>query len=88
MFRIVYQDFVDISYASSALSKLYDQTTGQDVYYDIVTKAAEHASEGCANAICLTLEEAKELIDDALSINEAVESMTCVWTHPQSMPLS
>lgn len=46
MFRLAYADFVDISYASSAPLKLYDQSTNQNVYYDIVTKAAERESEG------------------------------------------
>ena len=41
MFRLVYPDFVDISYASSAPLKLYDQTADQYVYYDIVTKVRE-----------------------------------------------
>ena len=36
MFRLAYSDFVDISYASSAPLKLYDQRTDQNVYYDIV----------------------------------------------------
>ena len=83
MFRLVYPDFVDISYASSAPLKLYDQSTSQDVYYEIVTKAAEHASKGCANAVRDTLEDASSLILKAKSVKEAVKSMNmCVDSIP------
>lgn len=37
MFRLVYSNFVDISYASSAPLKLYDQSADQNNYYDIVS---------------------------------------------------
>ena len=60
MFRLVYPDFVDISYASSAPLKLYVQSTSQYVYYDIVTDAAEKMSKGCAKAVRDTLEDASE----------------------------
>jgi hypothetical protein len=35
--RVAHSDYVDISYASSAPLKLYDQSTDQNVYYDIVS---------------------------------------------------
>ena len=35
--RLVYPDYADMSYASSAPLKLYDQSTDQNVYYDIVS---------------------------------------------------
>jgi hypothetical protein len=37
MLRVVYPDYADASYASSAPLKLYDQSTSQNVYYDIVS---------------------------------------------------
>jgi len=83
MLRLVYSDFVDISYASSAPLKLYDQSTDQDVYYEIVTNAAEHASKGCAKAVRDTLDDASKLILNAKSIKDAVKSMNmCVDSIP------
>ena len=37
MLRVVHPDYADASYASSAPLKLYDQSTDQNVYYDIVS---------------------------------------------------
>lgn len=83
MFRLVYNDFVDISYAASAPLKLYDQTADQNVYYDIVTTAAERASEGCAEAVRVALEEAESEIVQASSIEDAAKSMKlCLDTIP------
>jgi len=83
MFRLAYKDFVDISYASSAPLKLYDQSADQNVYYDIVTKAAERESEGCADAVRNALEEASTEILQASSIQEAAKSMKlCLDTIP------
>ena len=48
-----------------------------------MTEAAEHASEGCADAVRSALYEAKELIKDASSVEEAVGNMNmCVDTVP------
>jgi len=83
MFRLAYKDFVDISYASSAPLKLYDQSADQNVYYDIVTKAAEKESEGCADAVRNALEEAETKILQTSSIQEAAKSMKlCLDTIP------
>mmetsp|Transcript_21216 Transcript_21216/g.44553 ORF Transcript_21216/g.44553 Transcript_21216/m.44553 type:complete len:559 (+) Transcript_21216:121-1797(+) len=83
MFRLVYPDFVDISYASSAPLKLYDQTADQYGYYDIVTKAAERLSPGCSGAVRDSLEEASKKILKASSIADAVQRMNvCVATVP------
>ena len=83
MFRLAYKDFVDISYASSAPLKLYDQSADQNVYYDIVTKAAERESAGCADAVRNSLEEAEAEILQASSIQEAAKSMKlCLDTIP------
>mmetsp|Transcript_24688 Transcript_24688/g.53252 ORF Transcript_24688/g.53252 Transcript_24688/m.53252 type:complete len:407 (+) Transcript_24688:170-1390(+) len=84
MFRLAYSNFIDISYASSAPLKLYDQTADQNVFYDIVTKAAERSSEGCADAVSSALQEAVEMINEASSVKEAVKSMNmCVDTVPE-----
>jgi len=84
MFRLAYPDFVDISYASSAPLKLYAQTADQNAYYDIVTKAADRLSPGCADAVRVTLEEAKEQIKEFSSVKEAVKSMKmCTDTVPE-----
>jgi lysosomal Pro-X carboxypeptidase len=79
MFRLVYPDFVDISYASSAPLKLYDQSADQYSYYDIVTQAAERTSEGCAHAVRETLEGASKAILKSPSMDEALKSLNmCV----------
>ena len=71
-----------ISYASSAPLKLYDQSTDQYVYYDIVTETAESMSKGCAKAVRDTLEDASEDILKAESVKDAIESMNmwCVYS--------
>lgn len=82
--RVAHSEYVDISYASSAPLKLYDQSTDQYVYYDIVTDVAEHVLPGCAHAVRKSLSAAKELIVGFSSIEEAVKSMNiCVHTVPQ-----
>ena len=49
-----------------------------------VTKAADHASPGCADVVRSTLKEAKELINHASSVKEAVKSMKmCPGTVPE-----
>ena len=49
-----------------------------------MTKTAEHTSEGCADAVRSTLEEAKELIKEASSVKHAVKKMKmCVETVPE-----
>ena len=84
MFRLVHPNFVDISYAASAPLKLYDQSANQNVYYDIVTKAAERLSPGCANAVRTTLHEAKALIELSPSVHDAIKSMNmCVDKIPE-----
>ncbi|KAL7538230.1 hypothetical protein ACHAXR_010625 [Thalassiosira sp. AJA248-18] len=84
MFRVQYPDVVDIAYASSAPLKLYDQTANQYAYYDIVTAAAERLSPGCAAAVSSALDEAKELIKEASSVEEAMKEMNmCYDTVPE-----
>ena len=79
MLRIVYPDFVDISYASSAPLKLYDGSASQYAYYDIVTKAVERLSKGCAKAVRKTLEGASKDILESNSMEEAQKKLNmCV----------
>jgi hypothetical protein len=75
MFRLVYPDFVDISYASSAPLKLYDQSASQYSYYDIVTNAAERISPGCAKAVRETLDDASDAILESSSMEEALQCL-------------
>ena len=84
MFRLVYPDFIDMSYASSAPLKLYDQSADQNAYYDIVTKAADRLSPGCSNAVRSSLVAASKKILKATSIADAVQSMNmCIATVPE-----
>ena len=49
-----------------------------------MTKTAEHASEGCANAVRTALAEAKKLIREASSVEKAAGSMNlCLHTLPE-----
>ena len=73
MFRLAYPDFVDISYASSAPLKLYDQSASQYSYYDVVTKASERISPGCSNAVRGTLHDASEKILGSSSVKEVLK---------------
>lgn len=52
MFRLAYSNFVDISYASSAPLKLYDQTADQNVYYDIVSGVVYY---GVCHHLCCSI---------------------------------
>ena len=84
MFRLGHADFVDISYASSAPLKLYDQSASQYAYYDVVTKAAERLSPGCADAVSAALDEAEKLIKKSPSVEDAVLEMNmCFDTVPE-----
>ena len=84
LLRLVYPDFVDIAYASSAPLRTHTQLVDQNVYYDIVTNAAEHASPGCANAVRMTLMEARDQIKEEISVTNAAGKMNlCLHTLPQ-----
>ena len=49
-----------------------------------MTKTAEHASKGCANAVRTALVEAKKLIKEASSVEKAAGSMNlCLHTLPE-----
>ena len=60
--RLHYPDVVDIGYASSAPLLLYSMEADPNGYYDVVTRTAEQASPGCADAVRTTLAE----VDEAL----------------------
>lgn len=84
MFRVAYPDFYDASYASSAPLRLYDQSADQNVYYDIVTEAAERASPGCAGSVRAALEDAKGRMEGARSVAEAAAGAgMCLDTLPE-----
>ena len=84
MFRLAHADFVDVAYASSAPLKLYDQSAPQEVYYDVVTRAAERLSPGCADAVRTALVEAEDAIMASPSVEGAVREMNmCVDSVPE-----
>ena len=87
LFRVVYPEFVDMAYAASAPLLMYAQsdTVDPNVYYDIVTDAAERTSPGCAHAVQQTLDGMKATVeahsDD--SLEEAARSVqVCADTLP------
>ena len=63
MMRLVHPDIVDIGYASSAPLLLYSQDADQYGYYEVVTKSADVASPGCADAVKSTL---MTVVDDII----------------------
>jgi hypothetical protein len=83
LFRLMYPDFVDISYASSAPLLMYAQAVDPNIYYDIVTSAAERSSPGCAVAVRSTLDDAVYEADTASSLQEAAERLGIC---PDSVP--
>lgn len=83
LFRLVYPDFVDISYASSAPLLMYAQAVDPNIYYDIVTASAERASPGCAAAVRHTLDDAVAEVDASVTLHEAAERLgICVGSIP------
>ena len=71
MFRIVHGDFVDISYASSAPLLMYAQMSDQNIYYDIITSAADRVSPGCSRAVRTTMDDMIDRVDSADTLQEA-----------------
>jgi Serine carboxypeptidase S28 len=83
MLRVLYPDVVDISYAASAPLLMYAQAVNHDVYYDIVTTAAERSSPGCAQAVRTTLVDVIDTIKAAPSLLNAASLMSvCLETLP------
>ena len=84
LFRIMYPDVVDISYASSAPLLMYAQATDSDVYYDIVTDAAERTLPGCADAVRETLQDTINRMEASSSLVKAAEAASiCGNTIPE-----
>ena len=71
MFRLLHSDVVDMAYASSAPLLMYAQVTDNREYYNIVTRAAERASPGCAHAVKMTFTEVDQLILDSPTVDDA-----------------
>jgi pimeloyl-ACP methyl ester carboxylesterase len=72
MFRFLHPDVIDAAYASAAPLYMYAQRTDPNVFYDIVTSAAERASPGCPAAVKSTLLDVMDTILGAASVLEAV----------------
>lgn len=63
MARMVYPDYIDMAYSASGPILMYGQLVDDpNVYYDIMTKAYDHASPGCAAAIKDTLSDMNHTI--------------------------
>lgn len=60
--RLLYPEYVDIAYASSAPLKLYSKEASPWGYYEIITQAAERSSPGCSAAVKQTLTEVGDTI--------------------------
>jgi hypothetical protein len=87
MFRLLHGDVVDMSYASSAPLLMYAQVTDNREYYDIVTRAADRSSPGCANAVRATFEGVDELIMDSSSVLDAARAVgVCTGEHGELLP--
>jgi pimeloyl-ACP methyl ester carboxylesterase len=71
MFRLVHPDIVDAAYASSAPLYMYAQRSDPNVFYDIVTAAAESTSPGCRHSVKATLLGVVEEIRTAQSLQDA-----------------
>jgi len=74
MMRFVHPEIVDMSYASSAPLKLYDQSLDQYVYFDHITKVADRDSPGCKDAQKSTLMAAHEKLQK-MDIKKAAKAM-------------
>ena len=74
MMRFVHPEVVDMSYASSAPLKLYDQSLDQYVYFDHITKVADRDSPGCKEAQRSTLEIVRDQIAN-MSMKKAAKAL-------------
>ena len=62
MLRIVHPNRVDMAYASSSPLPLYAQHVDPNAYFELITRSAERASAGCADAVRTTLKSIDEEI--------------------------
>jgi hypothetical protein len=87
MLRLLHSDVVDMAYASSAPLLMYAQVTDNREYYDIVTRAADRSSPGCAHAVKTTLTEVDELIMDMGSLVDAAHAVgVCAGKNGELLP--
>lgn len=80
MSRMVYPDHVDIGYAGSGPILIYGQLVPDTRrFFDILTKAYDHASPGCADAVRRTLYSTRDTImqvaSETGSISKAAEAV-------------
>jgi len=75
LFRIAHPDVVDAAYAASAPLLMYAQVSNAYAYYDIVTRAADVASPGCAHSVKTTLSEIERIVMDSPSLEEAARAV-------------
>lgn len=84
LLRMVYPQYVDMAYASSGPILLYGQIPDPNIYYDILTDAAEHASPGCKAAVRKTLYQAVDTIQAAPTLAHAAQAVhVCPRLPPQ-----
>jgi hypothetical protein len=83
MFRLVYPDIVDAAYASSAPLYMYAQQGDVNVYYDIVTAAAEHASPGCPHSVKQTL---FDVTNEAMAASSLQDAAVRLGICPDTIP--
>ena len=89
MLRLVRGDVVDASYASSAPLLMYAQEADDRAYYDIVTRAADRSSPGCASAVRTALDEAGRTIADSPSLIDAAKAVgVCAGEGGELLPRS
>jgi Serine carboxypeptidase S28 len=74
MMRFVHPEVVDMSYASSAPLKLYDQSMSQYVYFDHITMVADRDYPGCKQGQRSTLESVKQIIEN-MPIKQAAKEL-------------
>ena len=87
MFRLVYPEVIDISYASSAPLKIHAQTADQNAPYDVVTRAADRASPGCAAAVKKTLLDMVDAVMSAKDLDSAATTVgLCAGSVPSFIP--
>lgn len=76
LLRFLYDDYIDIGYASSAPLELYSQVVNSDAYFNKVTEVADIASPGCANAVRSTLYAVRDdLLANYSTVHDAAEAL-------------
>ena len=84
MARFLFPDYIDMSYASSALVQMYSQNVDAYSYYDKVSDVAEEMSPGCRDASRKLLDERREtVLNSHWTVHEAAEKLGyCSHTLP------